>query len=127
MEPITTALITSLVTYLSTHLVDKAFETAVDEFTKDGITKMKSLFHKDKKPTETLQRLQEKPESPGRQKAVEAAITEELEENPDAINVLKEIVKQIEAKSGGNTVIGSKSVNTGTIIGRDVHLGDKNA
>lgn len=128
MEPITVTALTTLLTYWGGKAFDKVFDTAAGEFTKDSIKWLKSLFFKDDKPKEVLEKYEEKPESDARRNAVKATIETELEDNPQAEQYLLHIAKAIEAKTGNSTIItNSKNVVTGQIhSGGHTIVGDHN-
>jgi mannose-6-phosphate isomerase class I len=127
MEPITTAAIATLVTHLAAKGFEKAFDTSIEEFTKDSIHWLKGIFFKDNKPKEVLEKLQEKPDSSARQEAAKAAIAAAIENNPEDVKYLNEIDKVIKVKYGDTIIIKSKNVNTGTInAGSNAIIGDQN-
>jgi hypothetical protein len=129
MEPVSLTAITTLLAYWGGKAFDKAFDTAAGEFTKDSVKWLKSLFFKADKPTEALEKYEEKPDSVPRQNAIKAAIETGLEDNPEAEAYLLELAKAIEAKGGNNTTISnSKNVNTGNITsGGHTIIGDHNS
>jgi hypothetical protein len=125
MEPITTAAIATVVAHIAAKGFEEVFKTSIGEFTKDSIHWLKSIFFKDEKPKEVLERLQEKPDSLARQDSAKAAIASALEDNPDDVKWLNEIVKVLEARTGNTIISHSKNVNTGTIqAGGKVVIGD---
>jgi hypothetical protein len=129
MEPITTAAITAVVSYLGTKGFEAAFETTIQELTQGSISWVKSFFFKeDGRPIDALEEYQESPKSQAREKLLKARIEMELEDNPEAEGYLLEFAKAIEAKSGNiSTISHSKNVNTGTInAGGSINFGDHN-
>lgn len=128
MDPVTITAISTLISYWGGKAFDKVFDTTVDEFTKGSVHWLKSLFFKDSKPKEVLEKFEEKPESIARQNAIKATLESELEDNPEAEKYIMELVKAIEVKSGNGIIISnSKNVNTGSIsAGGSVITGDNN-
>lgn len=129
MDQVTLTAITTLLSYWGGKSFDKVFDTATGEFTKGSISWLKSLFFKDRKPTEILKQFEEKPNSLARENAVKAVIELELEENPNSKKLLQELVLAIEAKSNINV----KAINSKNIVvsdkmqaGGSIVVGDNN-
>jgi hypothetical protein len=133
MEPITTAAITTLVSYLGTKIFDKSFDTVTQEFTKDGVQWLKSVFYRsDNTPKDVLIELKTQPNDEHNLQAAEIAVAKSLKDNPDAEVWLKEMVELIKAKEvKGESVrvVNSKNVNTGKVDtgGGNFIIGDSNA
>ena len=101
MEPITTTLaINAVVRYLAQKLADnKGISSFFNDFTEASVDWIKSVFLTEEgKEKEVIEKLQEKPDSAAKQNAVKAAIESELEDNPDAEQLLQEMAKVIQAK-----------------------------
>lgn len=124
MEPITTAAITLLGKHLAEKGIEKAFDTSVEEVSKNAVNWIIKLFKKGGKANNDLQELQEKPESHARLNAVKAVIERELEDNPEAEKYLQEIYSKVLNVS--SNISNSKNVNTGTINsgGGNIQIGD---
>jgi hypothetical protein len=119
MEPITL-----LATQLAKKGLEKAFETSVEEVSKNAVSWVTNLFKKGGKANNDLMELQEKPDSPARLNAVKAVIERDLEENPDAEKYLQEIYNKV--LNVNSNITNSKNVNTGTLNsgGGNIQLGD---
>lgn len=124
MEPITSTALVLLGKHLAEKGLEKAFDTTVEEVSKNAVNWIKNIFTKDGKTRNELIELQEKPSSPARLNAVKAIIERDLEENPDAENYLQEIYNKI--LNVNSNVSNSKNVNTGTLNsgGGSIQLGD---
>jgi len=128
MEPITTtALISSITTYLAKKLKDeKSVDSFFSEFTEATVNWIKPLFLKeDGEEKEALVKLKENPDSEARQNLVKSILEVEVEDNPDSKQYLENIYQKI-SESNGVNVIGSKNVNTGDVNtqGGDFSIGD---
>ncbi|MGG7035475.1 MAG: hypothetical protein ACI7YS_09820 [Flavobacterium sp.] len=95
MEPITTTALVLLGKHLAEKGLEKAFDTTVEEVSKNAVNLIKNLFTKDGKTRNELIELQEKPDSPARLNAVKAVIERDLEENPESEKYLKEIYNKV--------------------------------
>lgn len=124
MEPITIAAIASLGKHLAEKGLEKAFDTSVEEVSKNAVEWVKNLFKKGTKANSELKELQEKPESAARLNAVKAVIERELEDNPDSEKYLQEIYNKV--LNVTSNISNSKNVNTGTINsgGGNIQIGD---
>lgn len=123
MEPLTITAVTLLAKQLAKKGLEKAFDTSVEEVSKNAVNWLTSLFKKGGKANNELIELQEKPDSPARLNAVKAAIERDLEDNPEAEKYLQEIYNKV--LNVTSNISNSKNVNTGTInsVG-NVQIGD---
>jgi hypothetical protein len=127
MEPVTLTAITTLLSYWGGKAFDKVFDTAAGEFTKDSVKWLRSLFFKNDKLKEALEKYEEKPENTARQNVIKMVIAFELDDNPQAEAYLLDLAKAIEAKTGNTTISNSKNINTGHIqSGGHTIIGDNN-
>ncbi len=128
MEPIT-AVLGTVVGYLAKKLRDsQAVKDFSNEFSEATVKWIKPLFLKeDDSPKEVLKNLQEKPESPARQKAAVSALEVALEDKPEAEQWLREMYDQIDKQAGGvgQYHIDNRGANIGQQnIGSTVHNKD---
>lgn len=132
MEPITTAAVATIVSYLAGKAFDKAFDTTTEEFTKDSISWLKSVFFReDGKPKKKLEKLQKDPQDELNHESAALAIRKRVRDDPRAEKWVQEIAEVIESKKARGeqviTISHSKNVNTGHIqAGRDNIIGDNN-
>lgn len=116
MEPITTtALATSVVTYLATKLKEnQSVKGFFDDFTDATVNWIRPIFLKeDGTEKSAIQALKNEPDNLAKQEAVKAVIVSKIEDNPSDERWLLEMVKVIAAKTG-NT---STQTNTMTVTG----------
>jgi len=133
MEPLTTTMIGSIVTYIGTKLSnDKSINNFFSEFTEATANWIRPLFLKDDgTEKEAIQKLKEKPKSEARKNAVKSIFEIELEDNPNAKEFIKNMFDQIPKMEGdwgtNNKVINSKNVSIGNNVnteGGDYKIGD---
>jgi hypothetical protein len=116
MEPITTtALATSVVTYLATKLKDnQSVNSFLEDFTEATVNWIRPIFLKeDGTEKSAIQELKKEPDNLVKQEAVKAVIVSKIEDNPSDEQWLLEMAKVIAAKTG-NT---STQTNTMTVTG----------
>ncbi|MFK7797005.1 MAG: hypothetical protein AB8E82_06095, partial [Aureispira sp.] len=96
MEP-TSVMITAIVAYIGRKLSkEQAVQHFFSELTTETVQWVKPLFLKeDGTANDALKKLQEKPDSSARKKAVEAILEEELEEHPETAPYIKELFEKI--------------------------------
>lgn len=131
MEP-TSVMITAIVAYLGRKLSkEKSVQHFFSTLTTETVQWVKPLFLKDDGTVnDALKKLQEKPDSSARTKAVEAILEEELEDRPETASHIQELFEKISKTEEGttitNTIINSKNVITGNVNtgGGNFHLGD---
>ena len=127
MEPITTALaINAVVLYLAKKLADnKGISGFFNDFTEASVAWIKPVFLTEEgKEKEVIEKLQEKPDSAAKQNAVKAAIESELEDNPDAEQLLQEMAKVIQQNEPS---LGTQNTNTITGDGNKVYQGNNHS
>lgn len=123
MEPIiTTAIISSIVTYLAKNLKDnKTLQDFSKDFTSATIHWLRSLLLKDDDtPKEALAKIATNPESDSKRKMLESVFESELEDNP---TVAEAHLKEIYEKLTGQNIQNSGTINqnysgsnSGTVI-----------
>ncbi|WP_165864953.1 hypothetical protein [Rufibacter latericius] len=132
MEPITTGAVIMIVNYLAGKAFDKAFDTATEEFAKEGVSWLKSIFFKrDGSPKQELEDLQNNPDDELNKESAVLAIRKGLRAEPHAeewVQYIAEAIRRKEAGSSQYTVVNqSKNVSTAPIkAGGNVTLGDNN-
>jgi hypothetical protein len=127
MEPITMASIYMLTTKLAEKAFDTSFETVVGKATEKGLSWIKSLLWENDTPSPALVQLAEKPESEGRKQMVAGKLISDLEDHPENLSLLKEVVAALSSMAG-DKVVTQKNVVTGTIIsGGSTVVGDNNS
>ncbi len=103
MEPITTtALATSVVTYLATKLKEnQSVKVFFDDFTKATVNWIRPIFLKeDGTEKSAIQDLKKEPDNPIKQEAIKAVIISNIEDNPSAEKWLLEMAEVIAQKTG---------------------------
>lgn len=124
------AMIDAVAGYLAqTFKSNKSIQDFLSDFTDATVKWIRPIFLKDDEtPKEAIAQLQEKPESEGRQDAVKSALKIALEDNPDAMALLRSMFETIQNKAAQGTVVNisnSKNIVTGTITaGGNVTVGD---
>ncbi|MFA0964930.1 hypothetical protein AB9P05_24190 [Roseivirga sp. BDSF3-8] len=75
---------------------------------------------------EEVKKLKEKPDSPARQKSLEAILEMAVEDNPEGEKHLRQLYKELCSQPGAITISHSKNVNTGTITSTsgNIQIGD---
>ncbi|GAB5472403.1 MAG: hypothetical protein Mars2KO_05020 [Maribacter sp.] len=123
MPIITTAALTALITTLANKGLESAFENVGEKVSDGAVNWFKSLLYKDGKPKKALKELQENPTEEDKQAIVKAIVENSIDDNPDYVNYLKEIISVLPK----NTIQKYKNINTGNIDskGGDIHIGDK--
>lgn len=127
MEPITTTLaINAVVLYLAKKLADnKGISSFFNDFTEASVAWIKPVFLTEEgKEKEVIEKLQKNPDSAVKQNAVKTAIESELEDNPNAEQLLQEMAKVIQAKEPS---LGTQNTNTITGDGNKVYQGINNS
>ena len=127
MEPITTTVaINAVVLYLAKKLADnKGISGFFNDFTEASVAWIKPVFLTEEgKEKEVIEKLQEKPDSAAKQNAVKAAIESELEDNPDAEQLLQEMAKVIQQNEPS---LGMQNTNTITGDGNKVYQGNNHS
>ncbi|NBA78263.1 hypothetical protein GOQ04_22075 [Emticicia sp. ODNR4P] len=116
MEPITTtALATSVVTYLAGKLKEnQSVKAFFDDFTEATVNWIRPIFLKeDGTEKSAIQDLKKEPDNLAKQEAVKAVIVSKIEDNPAAEQFLLEMAKAIASKTGNTTT----QTNTMTVTG----------
>ena len=118
MEPVTTTvMIGAVVGYLTRLLKDnKSIGDFFRDFTDASVTWIRPVFLEDDDaatPKKVLSNLQENPDSTARQEAVKSALAIELENNPAAETLLKDMYGRIQGAGAGIQID-----NTGAKIGQ---------
>jgi hypothetical protein len=126
MEPITMAVITPFLIELAKKGFDKFSEKGIESISEGTIGWIKSLFFKDGKPKKALLELQENSENKEKQNIAKAIIENSIEDNPEFMANLKELVEKLPKVE--NTITCSKNVITGNINTRGGNFinGDSN-
>lgn len=126
----TAAMIGGIVTYVGTQLAkNESLSGFFNDFTTETVNWIKPLFLKDDGTLQNeVQKLKDNPTDTKKQR-VELLLQDELEDNPNAKDYIKEIFEKIsKTEEGGkivNNITNSKNVVTGTITaGGNVNIGD---
>jgi hypothetical protein len=128
----TAAMIGGIVTYVGTQLAkNESLSGFFNDFTAETVNWIKPLFLKeDGTLQKEVEKLKNNPTDTKKQR-VELILQDELEDNPNAEQYIKEIFEKIsETDEGGkivNNITNSKNVVTGNInAGGNINIGDKN-
>ena len=131
MEPLnSTVAISTVVGYLAKKLKDNpSIQGFFDDFTTATVNWIKPIFiREDGSPEKALKDLQEKPDSVPRQDAVKGSLVVALEDNPQALASLQEMLKIIQQKDPtapkGN-IINQHHSGSGDNVGGDKVIHNK--